>query len=300
VTVYFYIVEHSQAELCQIRDAMFDDRDELMRHGVLLTFGGCGNARNRVEVGLSPLTPEAIAYMRARYDGPIDYRDGGSSALGPVKPPAVDDVRLVAVRSEDELGLLTCGRRPFPPTAMGAAPADLSHSGPELEALRESLAISANLYGDLASLDWKLAEADMFGATFIADRGDTWLEAPVLASTDGWVPATISYCSPRPLTLADGGSVDLYLDPEFPAPAADTIELHLLVHETGCTGARSPAGWLLPAVANYEADELRLAVYARADGGFATCPGNPSLPVTIVLPEPLGDRELVGLSRPEH
>ncbi len=66
VTVYFHLAEHSEAELCGLRDRMFNDRDELMRHGIVLVSGGCGSLDNRVNIGLSPASPEAIAYMEAR------------------------------------------------------------------------------------------------------------------------------------------------------------------------------------------------------------------------------------------
>ncbi len=301
ITVYLHIVEHSHAELCALRDAMFADRDELIRQGIVLTSGGCGNARNRVIVGLSPLTPDVIAFMRTRYNGPIDYEHGGASALRPYEPPEVGEVRLIAVRRSHDLGLLTCGRRPFPAAAPGSAPRDINAIGREYDALRESLNIYLNIYGDLSRLDWILAEKDDYGATFIADRGDTWLEAPVFAGRDGWVPGTIEYCSPRALTLDDGGAASVYFDPALPKPAANSTEIHVLVEEEACSGGSSPASRLLPPTVRYTEDSATLTVRVRAVGGPAPCPGNPRLPVTIQLPEPLGDRELAGITAlPEH
>jgi hypothetical protein len=298
ITVYFHIVEYTQAELCALRDAMFADRDELMRRGIVLTSGGCGNARNRVSVGMSPLTPETTAYMRARFDGPIDYEPGGTSWLRPYDAPEVDDVRLIAVPASDDLGLLTCSRKPFPATAVNSAPTDINATGREYDALREALNIYVDVYGDLSGLGWILVEKDAFGATFIADRGDTWLEAPVFAGTAGWAPGTIDYCSPRPLTLDDGGEAEVYFDPAFPKPTADATEIHVLVHETGCSGGSSPASRLLPPTVSYDEDSVALSVRVRGLGGPATCPGNPRLPVTIQLPEPLGDRALIGVTAP--
>ncbi len=296
ITVYFHIVEHTQAELCALRDAMFDDRDELMRRGIVLTSGGCASATPRVVVGMSPLTPEAIAYMRAHYDGPIDYEPGGTPALRPYDPPEVDDVRLIALRASDDLGLLTCGRRPFPAAAVNSAPTDINATGGEYGALREALSIYVDVYGDLSGLGWILAEKDDYGATFMADRGDTWLEAPVFAGRTGWVPGTIDYCLPRPLTLDDGGTASVYIDGAFPKLAADATEIHVLVEELSCSGGSSPASRLLPPGVRYEDDTVTLIVRVRGVGGPATCQGNPSLPVTIQLPEPLGDRELRGVT----
>lgn len=300
VTVYFHLVEYSQAEICALRDAMFEDRDELMRHGIVLTSGGCGNAQNRVSVGLSPHSPEVIAFMTARYDGPIDYEPGGWSALRAFEPVDIGEVRLLAVHHSDDLGLLTCGRRPFPAAALESEPGDISANDPESAALREGLSIYVDVYGDMTSLGWILAESDDFGATFIANRGDTWLEAPVFASRDSWVPGTIDHCSPRPLTLEDG-SASVYLDPAFPKPAADATKIHVLVEERACAGGSSPASRLLPPIVRYDEAKLTLTFGVRGVGGPATCPGNPRLPVTIVLPEPLGDRELRGINPlPKH
>ncbi|HLB45331.1 MAG TPA: hypothetical protein VJK49_08050 [Candidatus Limnocylindrales bacterium] len=294
ITVYFHIARHTQAELCALRDAMFDDREELMRHGIILTSGGCGNMRNRVVVGMSPLTPEAIAYMEERYPGPIDYEYGGGSALRPYTPPAFEQVRLLAVRDGDDLGLLTCGRRPFPEAALDSPTGAETGTGPEYDALREDLQIYADLYSGLQSHTWLVAEKDEYGATFLARRGDGWLEAPVFAGTDGWVPGTIDDCSPRPYTADDYGPASWWLDPAYPEPPPDATEVHLLVHERACSGASSPAGRLGPAIATYDETSVAIHIGVRPVGGSADCPGNPSLPVTIVLPEPLGDRRLVG------
>jgi hypothetical protein len=48
----------------------------------------------------------------------------------------------------------------------------------------------------------------------------------------------------------------------------------------------------------YTANRLTVAVTVRPVGGPATCPGNPALPVTIVLPEAIGDRTLDIPERP--
>jgi hypothetical protein len=298
VTVYFYIVRYSHDELCGFSDAIFDDRDELMQHGILVTSGGCGNASQRVNIGLRPFTPEALAFMRARYAGPIDYEEGGGAAFGARALPEPDAVRLTAVTSEDALDLLTCGWRPFPPAALDAPAADLASDQPAVVAMRDSLRRASDLYGDLGGLDWILAESDEYGATFLADRGDTWLEAAVFPGRRGWVAGVIDYCTPRPLTLADGGQVTIYLDREYPPPGPATTELHVLLREDGCTGGRSPAGWLLPPVARYGGATLTLAVHARFEFQFAACPGNAPLPAVIELPEPLGERELRGISEP--
>jgi hypothetical protein len=298
VTVYFHIVEHTQDELCAIRDQMFADREELMRRGIVLWSGGCGNANNRVEVGLSPLTPEVLAYMRSRYAGPIAYEGSGSSMLMPYEPLELAEVRLDAVREGDDLGLSTCGGRPFPAETIERAPSDIETEGDEYRALRQALDIYVDVYGDLNRLGWILAEKDEYGATFLADRGDTWLEAPVFAGRDGWVPGTIDYCSPRRLTGDEGGNAALYLDPAYPEPDRTATVIHVLVEEQACASGSSPADRLLPPMARFTRDSVTLTIRVRRVGGAAACPGNPRLPVAVHLPEPLGDRTLRGVTTP--
>lgn len=302
VTVYFYLVEHSYEELCSIRDAIFDDREELMGRGIYLYGGGCGNAEHRVNIFMSPTTPEAIDFMRARYEGPIDYEGGGTFPLAPVEPVEVDEVRLVATRAGEPMGLHTCGHRPFASSALAAPAVDLTSEGGAVDGLRRSLEVYDALYGDLAALDWILAEQDVYGATFIADRGDTWLHAPLFGSADGtYVSATIEYCEPRPFDPQSGGAAGIYLDPDYRKPKpADTV-VHVLVEEQACSGASNPSSRLLPPTVTYTADSVRIDIRVRPVSGGATCPGNPAVPVTILLPEPLGDRELTGITkRPDY
>jgi hypothetical protein len=241
VTIYFHIAEYSEAELCALRDALFRDRDELIRHGIVLTSGACANLENRVNVGISPLNAEVLEYMFGRYDGPIHYEEGGVGALRAFNAPTVDDARLTAVRAGEDFGLATCGRRPFPDEALSQPPVDINGPGLDLAALRESLDIYNDVYGDLSALSWIAAESDQFGGTLIANRGDTWLEATLFAGIAEWVPGTIEYCSPRPMTTADAGQAGVYVDRAFAKPTADSTEIHVLVEEQACASGGSPS-----------------------------------------------------------
>ncbi len=115
-------------------------------------------------------------------------------------------------------------------------------TGPEDEALQEALDIYVDIYGELSTLAWIEAERDEFGATFLARRGDTWMEAPVFADIDGWVPGTIDYCTPRPFTSADSGDANWWPDPAYPAPGSADTEIHVLVMEIGVCQRSVPGG----------------------------------------------------------
>ena len=154
ITVYFHLAQHSQAELCGLRDRMFNDRDELMLHGIVLMSGGCGSIDNRVNIGLSPASPEAIAYMEARYPGPVHYSGIGSLALRLFHPPEVTSQALTAVEDVADLALMTCGQRPFAAMALDESAPLSDGTGPEDEALQEALDIYVDIYGDFSSLTW--------------------------------------------------------------------------------------------------------------------------------------------------
>lgn len=293
ITVYFYIVEHTQAEVCAIRDQIMTDIPELRALGIIVSGGGCGNKEMTVSLYVSPLLPEVTSYLQSRYGGPLSFEGGGGMPLRAVEPPTVDEVRLMAVAPDDTGQLVTCSGRPFGANYEALAVGAEAEIGPEYDALRESITIYTELVPDLPSVTWRLVEKDTYGATFLGARGDAWLEAPVFASADEWVPGVIDACEPKAVQIGDGNAL-WWLDPDYATPGPAATELHVLIMETGCSGASSPEGRILPPVVTIQDDEVHLAVTVRARGGFATCPGNPALPVTIVLPEPLGDRTLTG------
>ena len=81
------------------------------------------------------------------------------------------------------------------------------------------------------------------------------------------------------------------LDPDSLPDPADTA-INLLVTEQGCANSRE-MGDALKGPQVIETDDAVLVAFAVIPiAGMATCPGNPSTPVTIELSEPLGQRTL--------
>lgn len=70
-------------------------------------------------------------------------------------------------------------------------------------------------------------------------------------------------------------------------------DLTVLVMEHQCTGARDPRPFLDEPVLEQTPDRVLVSWTSSRPEGGATCPGNPSVPVTLVLDEPLGDRPLL-------
>jgi hypothetical protein len=297
VTVYFQLAPNTKEELCALRDRIFDDREKLIDKGIVLLGGGCGNAQMRVEIDMSPVTTETLAFMRDRYPGPVDYQADGVVPLSNYDPPS-GDVRLSAITTTEEADLLTCGQRPFPRSALDQQPVDTTTNGSEFDALRRAFATYSDIFGDLSQQPWILAERDGYGATFLSPRDDGYLEEMVVAGQAGWVPTTLAECQPAQFDVNSVGSAAWALDPAFPAADATSTELHVLVSESACSSGSSPAGRIVPPVVSYAQDTLSITVAVRNVGGIADCPGNPSLPATIVLPEPVGDRRLAGGTDP--
>ena len=102
--------------------------------------------------------------------------------------------------------------------------------------------------------------------------GNCWQLAPVLPPDSSWAEVS-----------AD-------------AVAPDATEVAVTVMERQCTGARDPLPHLDgPA---FVVDDAAITVYWTSNPPEAAeCPGNPSVPTTLTLPEPLGDRVLLDGSR---
>lgn len=113
---------------------------------------------------------------------------------------------------------------------------------------------------------------------------------------NGWIWAGADgggQCDVRRVLPAGLGTVDWELDPAFPAPTADSTELHLLATEQACTGASEMGERMLGPQVVETADAVRVAFAAIPLTGDQTCPGNPSTAVPITLSAPLGDRSLL-------
>jgi hypothetical protein len=82
------------------------------------------------------------------------------------------------------------------------------------------------------------------------------------------------------------------LDPSFKEPTASTRNVHLLVRELECAADVAIAGRLSPAWVFLEQGRVRIQVFARSVKPRGSCDGIDPTPVTVVLPEPLGPRDL--------
>jgi hypothetical protein len=102
-------------------------------------------------------------------------------------------------------------------------------------------------------------------------------------------PCPLFYGTPEGLN-----SVDWSLDPAAPAPGPNTTSLHVLATERECVDGREIGDRLLGPQVVMTDGEVRVAFAAQPPPGeFFTCPSNPDTPVTVELPQPLGERKVV-------
>lgn len=125
-----------------------------------------------------------------------------------------------------------------------------------------------------------------------AVAADEWAVAGFFLANGTWQLDLMGQCSPRPVVPAGISLATWWLDPAFAAPAAADIIVHALIVEQACASGKPPVGRVLePQVFEGDTWVVVLVTVENFPGG-ADCPGNPSFPITVTLPSPLGDREL--------
>ncbi len=110
------------------------------------------------------------------------------------------------------------------------------------------------------------------------------------------VPAEL-LSSPIAVLPSEFGPANWAQDPDFPAPVADTVELHLLVWERACSGGAPATGRISAPVVTFGPTTVTIALGVHPlevpEGMLVTCPGPPGTPVILRLVEPLGFRQLL-------
>lgn len=96
---------------------------------------------------------------------------------------------------------------------------------------------------------------------------------------------------------AEYGSATWALDPAFPTPDAASVELHLLVWETACSGGTPATGRISAPLVEYDSAAVTITLGVRPialpSGMLVTCPGPPGTPAILHMSQPLGARQLL-------
>ncbi len=123
--------------------------------------------------------------------------------------------------------------------------------------------------------------------------GDGWVVVGLMARDGRWTLDLMGECQPEVVLPAGVGRAEWRLDPAFPAPAAGDRQIHVLINERACASGQSPEGRVLPPMVTSSPTAMTIAILVTNRPGGQDCPGNPDLPMTVDLPEPLGGRPLL-------
>ncbi|HSM02313.1 MAG TPA: hypothetical protein VK960_07755 [Acidimicrobiia bacterium] len=146
---------------------------------------------------------------------------------------------------------------------------------------------------------WQLLHQTGEQATLVAPAADGTLAYMWLTREDEgwrWGGSSISgsVCDLQYAIPAGLNTVGWRLDPSKPEPEPDATELYVLITERECVDGREIGDRLIGPQVVMTGTEVRLAFAAEPPPGDThSCPGNPETPFTVMLPAPLGDREIV-------
>lgn len=196
-------------------------------------------------------------------------------------------------RSASEPDILyTCGYGPFDPTRLEGSGDLEDEDSPLGKALRRLFEYSE---GELLAKEdgWRVVRETSDEVQVMAPRDGEWfVSATFTKDGDRYIAGGFGDCRPTavlgrrsPMTweLADSVGRD-----------SDTIDV--LATEIECASARSPSPDQIDTHVDYSEEEVSVLVYVDEIVG-GECPGNPAVPFTVELAEPIGDRALLDAAR---
>lgn len=212
----------------------------------------------------------------------------------------VEGVVLPIAARDGAPGLVACGFGPFAFEELGGPWGAETLVGPEYDVLRQTIAQYGKRgdpeFESLGRATFTVAYRDGTTVGFLGNVGrpEGWF-ASVTAGFDGAEWRWAGMDGACLMTGAPGKGWDGALwdvDPSFRQPTAKTRKLHLLVREIYCAANVPIAGRVSPVWVFLEPDKVRMQVFVRSVGARGSCEGVDPMPVTVTLPEPLGDRAL--------
>jgi hypothetical protein len=221
-----------------------------------------------------------------------------SMASGPSEEWPTVPERLPAAPASASAARLTCtGEHSFDTEALEQPSGAEHRRGPAFDALREAFVLFKDEFRDAERLAWILVDQDDEGALFLADgeRNAGWIAVEIEFDneTGEWKPVSMSQCDPHVRLSPEFGPAVWALNPAYPAPNAETVELNILVWEVACSSGRPTTGRMSPPAITLTEDSATIIIGVRPLEGFQDCPRPPGTPAIVVLPEQLGDRILL-------
>ncbi len=219
---------------------------------------------------------------------------GGPLPAGPSAAPATGLGEVEPIASLDpSVAGLTCGDgHVFHPALLGQTGRAEGDQDAAAAALRAHLA-GPDGAGSPRS-GWIRVAQTGSRAQFVATRpdGDGWVVVGFFLNAGRWTLDLAGDCRPEVVLPAGVSRAEWRLDPAFGRPAPADRVVHLLINELACASGRSPEGRVLPPTVAATAGAVVIAVLVRSQPGAQDCQGNPDFPLTVDLPEALGERPL--------
>jgi hypothetical protein len=211
-------------------------------------------------------------------------------------PPPPSSVPASVAPSPAPLVFVSCGGHAYPGLGIDAPTDVLEGETPEADALRAILPLFEEHMTTRAT-GWRIAGQDGSGVLFLARWDDPsipgWLFAEAHRTGLGWRPGSFGECEPRVVIAPDVGAADWWLDPAADPPSPDATVLQVLVLERACASGASAEGRIAEPVIVVTPTSVTVTMGVWRRVGDQSCQGNPPTPFVVVLPEPLGARELL-------
>ncbi len=190
---------------------------------------------------------------------------------------------------------LTCGgEERFPAGALAGVGQAQLENDPAAGVLRSVIAEGGD--PDIFPADgWHRVVSDPDTVVFVAlGPGDPpWVMVEATLGPDGWTAGGYGACHAQPVPPEGISMADFWLDPDAAAPGPDTTTLHGMIVERACANGKPPTGRVRPPIVAYDEHAVTITVTVSQIPGGADCPGNPSVPITIELSQPLGQRTIL-------
>ncbi len=223
-----------------------------------------------------------------------------STATGPEPTPSAPVPVITPPTSDDPASiLLTCGgEERFPSAALAGIGLAEFENDAAAAVLKSIIAESAepDIFPDHG---WHRVAAGPGGVVFVGPfvapgPGDpAWVMVEAAPGPDGWTADAYGACHAQPVLPDRIWHADFWLDPAAPPPGPDATTLHGLIVERACASGQPPNGRVQAPVVVYDEHAVTVTVTVRETPGGADCPGNPEVPITIELEQPLGDRVIL-------
>lgn len=213
------------------------------------------------------------------------------TAASPTEAPPAEAADPVRTISE-----VSCGGPGFPIGILDEPGRAETFDDPAAAVLRHHLANPTADSGWLPDAGWREVARTETEVTYVADAAPVtdppYAVVTVVREDNGWIVAGWSQCRLQASVGPDLGLASFRVAPDVPL-APGSIEIPVLVTERACNSGRDAQGRIVDPLIVLGDEAVTVTFAVRPVEGDQDCPSNPETPHLLILPEPLGERELL-------